>query len=113
MDIYERIEENRTKIASIYDLAAICYDYLRMQIDNQALFLGEYLYAENKAAESSAAPLNENYMENSYIYRIHGESMIKKAVVELEFRDKIRTTEIRHNFECIRILEKAELDTAA
>lgn len=40
MDIYERIEENRTKIASIYDLAAICYDYLRMQIDNQALFLG-------------------------------------------------------------------------
>lgn len=111
MDIYERIEENRTKIASIYDLAAICYDYLRMQIDNQALFLAEYLYAENKAAESSAAPLNENYMENSYIYRIHGESMIEKAAVELEFRDKIRTTEIRHNFKCIRILEKAELDT--
>ena len=111
MDIYERIEENRTKIASIYDLAAICYDYLRMQIDNQALFLAEYLYAENKAAESSAAPLNENYMENSYIYRIHGESMIKKAAVELEFRDKIRTTDIRHNFICIRKLEKAEHDT--
>lgn len=188
MDIYERIEENRTKIASIYDLAAICYDYLRMQIDNQALFLAEYieyseeaklnnpnirmlkrysyemmrlflqkdskysveeivgetlrrivsareklisygtviyneatiayyllqavdLYAENKATESSAAPLNENYMENSYIYRIHGETMITKAAVELEFRDKIRTTEIRHNFKCIRILEKAELDT--
>ena len=188
MDIYERIETNRAKIASIYDLAAICYDYLRIQIDNQALFLAEYteysegakqnnpnirmlksfsyemqklflqkdvkysldevieetsrriasvkdqlisygteicneatiayyllqavdLYTENKPAESSAAPLNEKYRDNSYIYRIHGEAMITKAAVELEFRDKIRTTEIRHNFKCIRILEKAELDT--
>ncbi len=187
MDIYERIEENRIKIVSIYDLAAVCYDYLRMEIDNQALFLAEYieysgeakqnnpnirmlksysyammrlflekdinfsmdeiveetirriadvrakltsygtvisneatiayyllqavdLYTENKTAESSAAPLNENCRENSYIYRIHGETMIAKAAVELEFRDKIRPTEIRHNFKWIRILEKAELD---
>lgn len=188
MDIYERIKANRTRIVSIYDLAAICYDHLRIHIDNQALFLAEYieyseeakqnnpnirmlksfsyemqglflqkdvkysvdeiveeifrgvasvkerlisygteicneatiayyllqavdLYTENKPDESSATPLNEKYMENCYIYRIHGEALITKAAAELEFRDKIRTTEIRHNFKCIRILEKAELDT--
>lgn len=53
MDIYERIEENRTKIASIYDLAAICYDYLRMQIDNQALFLGEYIEYSEEAKRNN------------------------------------------------------------
>lgn len=69
------------------------------------------LYTENKPEESSAAPMNEKYRENSYIYCIHGETAIAKAAEELEFREKIRTTEIRHNFKCIRILEKTELDT--
>ncbi|MCM1120987.1 MAG: hypothetical protein NC416_00235 [Eubacterium sp.] len=67
------------------------------------------LYTENRVPDSSNAPLNEKYTETSYIYRTNGEAMITGAATELEFRDKIQTTEIRHNFKCIRILEKAEL----
>ena len=187
MDIYESIRDNRTKIESIYDLAAVCYDYLRMTVDNQAEFLAEYieyseeaqqnnpnmdmlkqfgykisklflqkdkiysldeivektlrtiievgqrmtkyrieayneatiayyllqavdLYTENKTAGSQDGPLNEKYRHLSYIYRSEGRGMLAEPAAKLEFRDKIRTTEIRHDFRCIRILEKAELD---
>ncbi len=188
MDIYERVKKNRVKIESVYDLAAICYDHLYVQIKNQALFLGEYieyssksehnnpntsmlkrfgyeisvlfsqkdikysldeivdrilqeikiaeqnlkqygkkqyneatiayyllqavdLYAENKEAGSCNTPLNEKYKKNSYIYHSSGEGMITGPSVELEFRDKIQPTEIRHNFKYIKILEKSELDS--
>ncbi len=188
MDIYEGIMANRTEIESAYDLAAICYDYLCVQVENQALFLAEYieysdeaehnnpntvmlkrfgyevsklflqkdskysigeivdrilqeiisvgqrleeygikayneaaiayyllqavdLYAENKTDGSLDAPLNEKYRQNSYIYHSNGSGIISDSVIKLKFRDKIQTTEIRHNFKCIRILEKTELDS--
>ncbi|MCM1123375.1 MAG: hypothetical protein NC416_12405 [Eubacterium sp.] len=188
MDIYESIKTNRTKIESVYDLAAICYDSLCVQIENQALFLAEYiehsneikhnnpntpmlkrfeyevstlfllkdsqysldeivdrilreiislrqrlekygrkpyneatiayyllqavdLYTENKTPGSLDAPLNEKYRKRSYIYHVNSSGIITDSAAELRFRDKIQTTEIRHNFKCIRILEKAELDS--
>lgn len=186
MDIYERISKNRTKIASIYDLAAVCYDQLCVQIHNQAEFLAKYieysenteennpnfsmlnqfsyglsvmflqkdkgysmdeivertlqdisgvkqklvnyekktyneaaiayyllqavdLYAENRTAGSLDEPLNKKYQKKSYVYRSNAESILTKAADQLNFRSKIKTTEIRHNFKCIRFLEKSEL----
>lgn len=186
MDIYERINKNRTRIESIYDLAAVCYDQLCVQIHNQAEFLAKYiecsdnaeennpnfsmlnrfshkisvmflqkdkrysmaeiidktlqdildakqklvkyekkayneaaivyyllqavdLYAENRMAGSLDEPLNKKYQKGSYVYRSNSESILTKAAVQLNFRSKIQTTEIRHNFKYIRFLEKAEL----
>ena len=53
MNIYERICENREKIASVYDLASINYDFLREKIDNQALFLGKYIEYSDAAKENN------------------------------------------------------------
>lgn len=53
MGIDERIRENRDKIKSIYDLASLCYDFLREKIDNQALFLGKYVAYSHEAAENN------------------------------------------------------------
>ncbi len=43
MNIYETIEHNRENIKSVYDLAAVCYDYLLAQIENQIIFIGKYV----------------------------------------------------------------------
>lgn len=53
MGIYERISDNREKIESIYDLAAICYDYLLERIDNQLLFVGDYIECSDGARENN------------------------------------------------------------
>lgn len=42
MNIYETIVQNQENIKSVYDLAAVCYDYLLTQIENQIIFIGKY-----------------------------------------------------------------------
>ncbi len=53
MNIYETIEHNIESFKSVFDLAAICYDYLMAQVDNQSKFIAEYL-------ESSDNPKRDN-----------------------------------------------------
>ena len=66
MDIYERISKNRAKIASIYDLAAVCYDQLCVQIHNQAEFLAKYIECSENAEKN-----NPNFsMLNQFSYRL-------------------------------------------
>ncbi len=43
MDIYETIKQAMKDLKSVYDLAAVCYDYLQLQIDNQIRFISEYV----------------------------------------------------------------------
>lgn len=50
MEIYGFISENRNKIESAYDLAALCYDYLLKQVGNrhQTKFIAEYIIIPEK-----------------------------------------------------------------
>lgn len=73
------------------------------------LLLAIDLYVEHHFADSRSAPLNEGYQTNAYIYSCQKGGMISKASEKLEFRKPILPTEVRSNFTCLRILEKAEL----
>lgn len=82
-----------------YNEATIAY-HLLLAID---------LHAEHCFVNSQAAPLNETYQTNAYIYRCQKYGIIKNASDELKFREQIQTTEIRNGLSCLRILEKTEL----
>lgn len=59
MEIYGFISENRNKIESAYDLAALCYDYLMTQIQSnkQTVFIAEYIdFPEETDDEETHVP---------------------------------------------------------
>lgn len=43
MNTYEAIQQNIKSLSSVYDLAAVCYDNLLVQVDSQSEFISEYL----------------------------------------------------------------------
>lgn len=62
MEIYGYINENREKIESAYDLAALSYDYLMKQIqpNKQVKFISEYITEETDDEETDMPGRNPN-----------------------------------------------------
>lgn len=53
MNIHETIGQSTECLKSIYDLAAVCYDYLLARIDNQIRFIGQYVEFSNRAEQNN------------------------------------------------------------
>lgn len=53
MNIYETITQNMENLKSVYDLAAVCYDYLLAQIDNQIRFIAEYVEVSDNPKQNN------------------------------------------------------------
>ena len=41
MSIGEELKANKDRLLTVYDLAALCYDYLIAVVINQGLFIGK------------------------------------------------------------------------
>lgn len=63
MNIYETIEKNMKNLKSVYDLAAVCYDYLLERIDNQIGFIGQYVEFSDNAKQNN--PNRKNLLKFS------------------------------------------------
>lgn len=53
MNTYEAIQQNIKSLSSVYDLAAVCYDYLLVQLDSQTEFITEYLGFSDDASKTN------------------------------------------------------------
>lgn len=63
MNIYETIKHNRQNVNSVYDLAAVCYDYLQVRIENQIAFIGKYTEFSDDARQNN--PNQKNLLKLS------------------------------------------------
>lgn len=63
MNIHETIKHDQEKIKSVYDLVAVCYDYLLAQIENQITFIGKYTEFSDDAIQNN--PNQKNLLKFS------------------------------------------------
>lgn len=60
------LKDNMSKLDSVYDLAALCYDYLVDRVENPALFIGKYL-CENEDAKKNNPNLDKLFQFQQFI----------------------------------------------
>ena len=90
---YEVLLQNSDNIISIYDVVAFCYQYITTNIDNQILFIGEYIEHNDNNQNNPNLELLANFADRikKHIANYHG--MCSLRYMDSVFLEIVKSTE--------------------